>query len=364
MTVEHAREVRADARSPRGDGLGSGGDVALSASTLGALLRAYGERGAAPPVAVVFSVLDDLLELGPDGHGRRRVEPDDVLIDVWGRAHAEARLSLDGLCPLIARALGRVEADDEAVPGPARALLSRLVSDDPDERPADAEQLRQWLREALGAPAPREEVLACVQDATGAHAHPAPAPAAAEAGALAQQIVAAVALAPPAPHKAPSRGGLAALSGLETILPEPSMMPEPASALPVPEPVEDVSELPTLPPGLRAFDGEPDAVESEPPLAPPSMLLADERPFAEPLLERTALPRFASSDSRAVVRHVLSSPSDPRVSVTEAPAARRSARPAVEGPDSLLLPPQRSGGLAWVAVAAVISATIYFLFFT
>jgi hypothetical protein len=303
---------------------------ARSDATLGALVRAYADRGAAPPVAVVLSVFDDLLEDPPEGAPRRAPRLDDVVIDLFGRARAASPLGLDGLGLLLARALGHGEADDGAVPGAARALLSRVLSDDPGDRPADAEQLRAWLRDHLGAPAPREEVVACLEEATS----DVPRPALVETS------------APGGP-----RSGLVALSGLDTLLPAPTGIP--SAPLPVPAPVEDPSLAPAARPGNAALA----ARRTDPAARPLPVPAAVD---SAPAVER----RPESGDGRAVVRHVLSSPSDPRASLAEAPAARRSARPSEHSPDSLVVASERSGGLAWLAVAGVIGATVYLLFLT
>ncbi len=142
----------------------------LNPRTLDGLVRVWNARGAALPVAVVASIFDDVLEDSQWGDGSSGSLPpsggEDIYIDYTGFAHCGQRdPSLLGLVSILERALGD-GTGEFAVPPLARVLLERLTSEEPSDRPRDAEELRSWLRDALGSPASRDEVLACVDAAT------------------------------------------------------------------------------------------------------------------------------------------------------------------------------------------------------
>ena len=121
------------------------------AGCLGMLVERWQDAGAAVPVAIVVSVFDDVLAALPDTADERDADFDAIVVDDAGHAFTRAPLGLRGAGRLLVRALG------DEVPSAARPLVARLTD---GERPADAEQLRQWMRDALGAPASREEVTA------------------------------------------------------------------------------------------------------------------------------------------------------------------------------------------------------------
>ena len=125
--------------------------------TLGQVVRAGRTAGTPIPVATVVSVFDDLLAGEADPAGARRPDLDDVLIDQAGVARLDIAADLRSLANLLVETLG----DD--VPDPGRSFIERLKSEAPDDQPADAAQLRGWMRDALGQPADRTEVIALVK---------------------------------------------------------------------------------------------------------------------------------------------------------------------------------------------------------
>ena len=126
------------------------------AGTLGQVVRAGRSNGNPIPVAVVVSIFDDLLAGDVDPPAERPPDLDDVLIDQAGVARMDVATDLDAVGRLLAETLG----DD--VPAAARQLVGRLKDGEPAEKPADAAQLRDWIRSALGQPADRAEVVALV----------------------------------------------------------------------------------------------------------------------------------------------------------------------------------------------------------
>lgn len=279
-----------------------------SAVTLGDLLRVSRERGQPLPVAFVVSVFDDILSSAASTAGDGRVGADDVSIDAEGVARMSRPTAVITLAPLLAEALGY----EEHVPPAGRALLDRLLAGEPEDRPADGEQLRQWLRQSLGTPAPREEVAALV-DAWG--------------------------LVP-------------AKEGVST-----------KEQMPLEEP-EMPSELITMAPELVEFPAPPD--ESERPT-----LVDFPRP-AE-LDRRSKVPEILSDPSaddetdknpvtgkRRVVRHPP--PRSRPISVVAAPAARRSARPRKAHGDSIVVSADENRGWFWVVIVAVSLAALYYFF--
>ncbi len=136
------------------------------AGTLGQIVRAG--RGAENPipVAAVVSIFDDLLAADADPPADRSPDLDDVLIDKAGVARLDIAADLAAVADLLVQTLG------EDVPAGARSFVERLRSDAPEDRPADAPQLRGWMRDALGQPADRAEIIALV----GSVAAPLPVP--------------------------------------------------------------------------------------------------------------------------------------------------------------------------------------------
>jgi hypothetical protein len=268
-----------------------------------------------------------------------------VVIDHRGVAFlcSEDPGNLDDIAPLVAEMLG-VGADRDVVPANARSLLARLTSDDPTERPRDADQLRSWIRETLGAPAAREEVIACVG---------------------------------------------ATMKPQESLLPPPSLVESAAEILPSPDPIDDEDEnLPTLPPepsddlprkrtrelvkeatigeghhpsvDVDAYRDDPLAKDTLSKSYPPTPV---ERLHAHAQGSEEAQPTMPPADpNRPVVR--VQYASGPRIAVQAAPAARRSPRPLTEAGDSLILPAERRGNWGvWLVVLAVVGLALYYYLF-
>lgn len=314
------------------------------------LVKAWNLRGTALPVAVAVSILDDLLAQPETPSRRPRL--DDVVIDHRGVAflYSDDPGNLDDLAPFVAEMLG-AGSDRDAVPANARSLLARLTSEDPMERPRDADQLRGWIRETLGAPAAREEVIACVG-------------------------------ATIAPH--------------ESLLPPPSLvesLAEAAEILPEPDPIDDDDEnLPTLPPEPRT-----ESIEAEMPRKstvermkeatiseghhPSVDAEADDDRLAKLTLSKShpptpverlraqaqaideGSPTVPPIDPRRPVVRVQGA-SGPRIALRTAPAARRSPKPLTEVGDSLILPAERRGNWGvWLLVLAVIGIAFYYYLF-
>ncbi len=323
------------------------------------LVRAWNARGVALPVAVAVSILDDLLAQPETPSRRPRL--DDVLIDHRGVAmlRSEDPGNLDDIAPLVAEMLGD-GSDADIVPATARSLLARLTSEDPTERPRDADQLRTWIRDTLGAPAAREEVIACV-------------------GATVESLLPPPSLVEPEPIDDDDDEDDEDLEHLPTLPPEPSTMDD--EILPPPEPVEtDVLEAEA--PGRRRHDLVAEATISEGhhPSIDADHYGAEDRLANETLsksypptpVERLRVrtngaeegqPTMPPVDpSRPVVR--VQSASGPRIAVNTAPAARRSPRPLTPAGDSLILPAERRGNWGvWLLVLAVVGAALYYYLF-
>ncbi|MEQ9501968.1 MAG: hypothetical protein RIT81_34160 [Deltaproteobacteria bacterium] len=424
---------------------------------LGTLVDHWQDAGAAVPVAIVVSVFDDVLMGALESDAEDDVGLDAITVDDSGHAFVRRPVGLDGAGRLLVRALG----DD--VPSNAQPLVARLMD---GERPIDAEQLRQWMRDALGAPASREEVQAAFVAATfdpqeAETLLPAPAPAdtgdvpvVAEASAYPEPIEEDEAIegaeagepveasAPPEPVEAsaPPEPSEAVATPDSTDAPESTGAPESTDApdstdAPIDTEVEEAplvaepatAQVAAAPLADRVSEpphvyGEDDEQETLPPLPVPPLAedddmftiageaaLPPERPFSadttidskppepsapsvvvdgplldaavavealsvmppsdvvepHPLSEAPApaapIDEESSSDGRRVVRYEYSPPS---FAVSSAPAARRSARAAAAGPDSILVPNDRKSGIAWLLVLGAVGAVVYFLFFS
>ncbi len=378
---------------------------------LGTLVDHWQDAGAAVPVAIVVSVFDDVLMGALEPDGDEDVGLDAITVDDSGHAYVLRPVGLDGAGRLLVRALG----DD--VPSNAQPLVARLMD---GERPLDAEQLRQWMRDALGAPASREEVqaafVAAAYDPQEAETL-LPAPAPADTGDV--PVVAEASVRPePSPEDTEDADAepVDAASPIDTEVDEPPPVAEPATEQVAAAPLADrVSEpphtygedeeqetLPPLPvppladddemftiageaalPPERPFSADT-TIDSKPPevsapsvvvdgpvldaalavealsVMPPSDVVEPE-PLSEAPAPAAPIDEESSSDGRRVVRYEYSPPS---FAVSSAPAARRSARAASAGPDSILVPNDRKSGLAWLVALAGVGAIVYFLFFS
>ncbi len=366
----------------------SGGGVmpaAQRAVSFADVVRAWHARGEPVPVAVVASVFDDVLSTSIEDDGEELADLDAVRVTPAGRAHLSRPHQLSAESPILMEALGADLPGDSAVPPAAWGLFDRLTSDDPLECPADAEQLRQWLRDSLGTPASHEEVRDCVFHALMSTSdveadddvheletlppHPSdaplpiPSPAAdedmvtlpPERAAQEVQLSTDVVRAREQPRDVQPRTDVERATHLPEPLPD-SMEPVPETALPT-------TIDPGPPSAVQAARQAQEPVEPEAPLAEP-LETAMPEPLDSEMAEASAQPtvREGSNPDRPVVRHKLARALRP-VSVVSAPAARRSARSSPLGSDSILVPADQKKGWAWVAVAATIAAAVYFLFF-
>lgn len=362
------------------------------------VVHAWHARGEPVPVAVVASVFDDVLAGSVQDDGRASLQLEDLRVTPGGAAYLTRPAQLSAVCPLLMEAMGADLLGDQAVPPAAWALFDKLTSDEPSDHPADAEQLRQWLRETLGTPATHEEVRDCVFHALmGGGEAPESALEVPEAADDDDDVHELETLPPhsAAPLPVPDPAAEAAVATLPpereahdhqlstdvvreravprdrqprtdveraTHLPEPlpdSLEPGPETALPT-----TVDEGP--PSAVHAARAEADAPEAAlPPDAPEPEApeTAMPMPLESELDAASAQPtERADTPSRPVVRHEL--PRGPRpVSVVTAPAARRSARSSPHGGDSILVPADQKRGWVWVGVVAAICAAVYFLFF-
>ncbi len=158
--------------------------------------------------------------------------------------------------------------------------------------------------------------------------------------------------------------------------PEQAQLPAPSDQTAYPEPL-DMVESPSSyggfdPPLSKLPESEP-AMElsacEAPSEAPPVVELAEAMSGYVELDEDASLDatkkRPPPSARPQITDSVLPHPApSTRVKVQAAPAARRSARPTVEGADSLLLPSERGAGIGiWIGVILVIAAVVYFYVF-
>lgn len=231
-----------------------------------ALVLAWSQRGQALPVPVIASVFDDLLAADIQAEGVGRLELADIRIDAEGRASLPQPARLDAIGPVLRAALSGGGQGVE-IPRRACSILARLSSDDPADGPSSPEQLRSWVRSALGQPAERAElqVLMGIQ--------PLPVPE------LASVVGDVSELATLPPHASPA--------------PELTLPPPQAPAveggptlIDVPPPAEP-SELPTPPP---VGDSRP-VVRYNSAINEPRVSLT-----AAPAARRTAIPSYRGRD--------------------------------------------------------------------
>jgi hypothetical protein len=344
------------------------------AAPFGAVVRTWHDRGEPVPVAVVVSVFDDVLADSVDDSGAGAADLEAVRVRPSGAAFVARPLRLSAVAPLLMEALGADLPDEGAVPPAAWGLFERLTSDDPGARPADAEQLRQWLRDALGAPATHEEVRDCVFHALMGT----------------QDDVHELETLPPAPSEEPLPVPEPAAEENVVTLPPERAAPErlldtdvirtrrqPRDLAP-PTDLETAANLPaplpdTLQPALHAEEeddsGLPTSIDPEPPSAVQAALHDEEDDdgyddaLEDPAGTTHQPTQPAHDPSRPVVRHGRVRPPARPVSVVSAPAARRSARAAAHGPDSILVPAEQGRRWGWLVIAGALVAAIYLLFF-
>ena len=144
------------------------------------LSQQWAQAGAALPVAVVVSIVDDILATQPSmftGDLFADLRLNDVLLDSYGQVHliSQKSLSHEALVSLLYRLLcGGI--GEEAIPSTARMFLAQLDDRARMNIPLDPDIVRAELRQAIGSPAERFEVGNCVRFAQDTHAAPAPKP--------------------------------------------------------------------------------------------------------------------------------------------------------------------------------------------
>jgi hypothetical protein len=314
-----------------------GDAVTVLDGAFSALIEAWSRNDTSMPVALVVSIFDDLLaqnEELPKYGGTLRF--DDISIDVLGVASMRPGLSasIEGLAQLMVRALG------EDAPAHAWSMIARLS----DEPPRDVEELRMWIRESLGAPAPHDE-LALALTAT----LPAPSPVlgSAEAALDFAEMV-------------DEREHATEIIRTRSAPPVSASTSAVSSAPPVRENRRDfevpiLSAVPEKAPSLVPQSVPPESVDVLPTILPtqmPALVPASDPPEAA-LAEGTAVP----VDNRPVVRVQVPKSN---VRVTTAPAARRSAKPASDPRDSLRIPDDRPHWGAWVFVIMLVAIGVLF----
>lgn len=128
------------------------------------MVHTWAESGRALPVAVVVSIIDDVCEAlaaAPPGDDVA-ISLDHVIIDQAGvaRITVRPREAVPAVSSLLREALAAGRGD-EAIPAAAWEVLGQGLAEDPWVRPASTDVIQQQLRDALGPPAARDEVLGC-----------------------------------------------------------------------------------------------------------------------------------------------------------------------------------------------------------
>lgn len=297
---------------------------------LGPWVRDLADRGQLMPVAVVLSLFDDLLLQVSEGAPDRMLSLDEIALDAAGRASFMGPANLAALGRLLEPAL----TGDPAMmdpPAAACSILARLQSDDPMDRPVDAEQLRGWLRDALGSPAPRDEVcrLFWVDGFPAEEAH----------------------------FEAPAPTGVDFHADFESQVESRLEAP-----LPVPPAARESDDLATLPPTGSQDLMRPDLTFIDSPDQPRPGDAAGliEHLAGPPIPEAVSDAEYGdpASDSRQVVRHA-STMNEPRVAIRTAPAARRSAKP--QGYSQQRWDAEDGSWLPWVLAAVLAGIAAYVL---
>ncbi len=344
------------------------------------IVRAWHARGEAVPVAVVVSVFDDILATSVADDGKAAIDLEHVRVTPEGRAQLSCTGRLSAIVGMLMEALG-ADLPGDAVPPAAWGLFERLTSDDATESPMDAEQVRQWIRDSLGAPATHEEVQECAQEAL----------------APAEEDLHELETLPPRPSDVLLPIPEPAIDeGMATLPPERSVEPNQIStdlvrkrelprdlqpntdverATHLPEPLDDSLEPESETAFPTTIDASPPAPVQEARAA--AVAVEEAEVLVKPVPDdETAMPQPLESELAAAsaqptaparvdsdrVRHTLDRPVNP-VSVVSAPAARRTAQSSPLGRDSIIGPADPRKAWAWVLVAAAICASVYFLFF-
>lgn len=340
------------------------------------------ERGHPLPVAVTHAVVVALLDAAP-GEDAPSVQTE-LVIDDRGQVHSGPRAGGD-IAKLAVELLG---GDGETWPASAQPLRPVLEAAAAGNGDVDLYRLRLALRRHLVPPAAPDELrrwaeLARLRENSGSdEAGPPPSVDGAPT------TVEAVAASPSQALQPESEPVVPPLAGSGPL--EPRTEPEVPSGIPtMPPPSEPSPSLLELEEALEAEDraahtellpARPDTKPPEPVIAKPSLDLpaspeeaAALRPAGEVLEEiaasgqaREVEPAESGSFSpsgRPVVRHELPR-SDPPVMVSSAPAARRSARPATDGHDSLLGPGSDRAWMMWLVVLLALAGAMYLLFFS
>ncbi len=307
---------------------------------LGRLVHSWAETGRALPVAVVVSIIDDVCEAlaaAPPGDDVV-VSLDHVIIDQSGvaRITVRPREAVPAVSSLLREALAAGRGD-EAIPAAAWPVLGQGLAEDPWVRPASTDVIQQQLRDALGPPAAREEVLGCCAVMRGQVSPPPPM----VTPSIPPPVVATSMAPPTAPEL--EADSLASSSALPLPLPLPSPELAPVTVPPwevrsiVPVEVDLASLSPRLRESASASDPRvrdvhAEATEVVVPLEVPSMVgpaseltAAMPEVVAEPEVE--ALPEVEAEALPEV--EAVAAASAPVVAAASAPVAREAPAPAV-----------------------------------
>lgn len=366
---------------------------------LGHLVDSWAQSGRTLPVAVVVSIFDDLCEAlagAPPGDDVE-VSLDHVVIDQAGvaRMTVRPREVVPAVSALLREALAAGRGD-EAIPAAAWQVLGQGLAADPWVRPAGTDVIQHQLREALGPPAARDEVVdCCAALASGAPrtsvSAPAPMPERVGAPASAAVVDSASSTAPwevpsivpmevelgsIAPERAQvdARDPHDASTDVATPLEVPSIV-GPASELPAtsswrPRWGEDAQPAPLLtrdraaapaPSTVRSSDTAPDASAvatpaSEPaaPRAAPGVVVASAPQASAPTGSPPPLPKASVSvpprSSTAAPTTAVPTAAAPTSAAPAAPASAAAERllasaPRV-APAALSVPPRSTGSSA------------------
>jgi len=288
-------------------------------------VKTWADHGRPLPVAVVVSIFDDLCEalaFAPPGDDSV-TSLDHVIIDHAGvaRLTVRPRHPVRTVSGLLRDVLSSSGGEDQ-IPAAAWPLLGQGLADDPWVRPASTDVMQMLLREALGPPAARDEVI----DSCAAIVRE-PGPRELPVGPLTEppmDFELLVESVRPEPA-----------TEVMTPLPLPTAMPAPVLAMPPPPPLPRAASGPRL--------DVPSLIESAPPLRVASLPEdLDEVPSLLP---------------RPVLRH--EPPKRRPVSLPAAPAARigSTSSPPIGESGMIRLPSDGRSG-TWVLVGLTL-ATLF-----